>query len=139
MGVGVLESIFGRAADKRAIVFPRSNIQVEVFFTVTQLIDAKSLIPWASLTNSEWTPGGAFEEGKGRVRCGVEIGYAGGADAANKQPNINTLNGFVAYGKADGSGITLETDQLPVVNNFDSNRDVWPLGQYKCALLVQRA
>lgn len=114
-------------------------MQVEVFFTILSAIDAKALIPWSSLTNGEWTPGGAFEEGTGRVRCGVTMGYGGGASAADVQPNLSGTSGFVTYGKADGSGITIETDQLPVVNNFDSNVNVWPLGQYQCAFLVQQA
>jgi hypothetical protein len=115
---------------------------VNVFFTVTAQVDAKALLSWQALTNGEYLPGNAFEEGKGRVRCGVKMGYGGGSSAANKQANVATLNGFVhflntfdcfcgsiicmiimdyarrlvAYGKADATGITLETDQLPVVN-----------------------
>jgi len=113
-------------------------MQVEVFFTVTSSIDAKALIPWSTLTNGEYTPGGSFEEGAGRVRCGVEMGYGGGVDATHVQSDL-AGSGFVTYAKADGSGITLETDQLPVVNNFDSSKNVWPLGQYSCVLILQRA
>ena len=61
-------------------------------------------------------PASAFVEGNGRVRCGVAMGYGGGSSAANQQPSLSTTNGFVAYGKADVTGITLESDQLPVVN-----------------------
>lgn len=89
---------------------------VNVFFTVTAQVNAKALLSWQALTNGEYLPGNTFEEGKGRVRCGVEMGYGGGSSAANKQANLATQNGFVAYGKADATGITLETDQLPVVN-----------------------
>lgn len=73
------------------------------------------------------------------MRCGVKIGYAGGSSAGNVQPNLSTTDGFVAYGKADGSGITLQTDKLPVVNNVDGIVDVWPLGQYSCSFLVRRS
>ena len=89
---------------------------VEVFFTVTAQVDPKALLSWQALTNGQYLPGGNFEEGKGRVRCGVELGYGGGSSAANQQPSLSTTNGFVAYGKADVTGITLESDQLPVVN-----------------------
>lgn len=60
-------------------------------------------------------PASAFVEGNGRVRCGVAMGYGGGSSAANQQPSLSTTNGFASYGLVDSNGVTLQSDQLPVV------------------------
>lgn len=68
----------------------------------------------------------------------VEIGYAGGAGGANVQPNLASSNGFVAYAYITPTGLTLQTDQLPAVNNFDNSNPVWALAQVSCTFLVAR-
>jgi hypothetical protein len=65
----------------------------------------------------------------GVVRCTVDIGYEGGSTAANQQTTATNLNGFVAYGQITNTGLKLETDQLPAVNNFDGVNPIWPLGK----------
>jgi hypothetical protein len=46
------------------------------------------------------------------------MGYAGGVGQASTQPLA--ANGFAAYGLVSATGLTLQTDQLPVVGNFDN-------------------
>lgn len=68
----------------------------------------------------------------------VTIGFQGGASAQYEQAGITSQNGFVAYALVDENGLTLQTDQLPFVNNFDNTANVWPLSQVSCTILVVR-
>ena len=74
--------------------------------------------------------------GNGAVRCEVGVGYAGGSSGTNVQGNIDTLNGFVAYGQITNAGLVLQTDQLPVVNNFDGTVPIWPLGKQNDEIII---
>jgi hypothetical protein len=101
--------------------------QINIFFTVIREIDTPAIVSWEQLTSNEFAPGAAFTEGNGAIRCGIEMGFAGGPTAVNIQSGSGgSLNGFVGYGRVTSTGVTLQTDQLPVVGNFDNVSSIAP-------------
>lgn len=109
-------------ADMQTFQFPPlcSTTQVNVYFTVTASVDAPLVASWSTLTGGAFSSLTPLTPANGAVRCGVVMGAKGVNSPV--QPDTTGFNAYVFF---NSNGMQMQTDQLPIVNNFDNTVNIW--------------